>query len=796
LAALVACAPAAPLPLPEGRSILLMFEDDGAKLFGIDSDGGPPPPFTFSRDGALYALAYDAPLGALAVPAGLTTAFDGVAAGRRLPAGYRAHRADLDRDPPSWSPIDPNELPDPIRLFELPGLSLGPCEEMGGCFRFAEGTERCEIPCVEPVFERRAPDPPAPPAIPDATPCAPGFEEVAPDGARNFPICRALESSCAAGEVHFLGDAACSPAGGRCPAGDYADPLPAGDVLYVRAGAASPGDGSLGAPFPSITDAIGRAAPGSVIAVAKGVYDEAVTVDRDVHLAGACRETIVRGPVARMRAVIGVAASATVASLRIEPMGSIGLVVEPSAYATIRDVEVSRVPTGIAVLGTADIDRAAVLDVTLAGVRVDGRASLDQVVVDGGADGVDVAGIAEINGLRATDLTADALEASGGSITVVGFAARGVARGIDVLDGAVAEVSAFDIGAASEFAIRARSSDLSVEDGMVLECREGIRVVGSAATIADTWIDGSSNENFIAEQASVANLERVVLSGTSKFGIHVVRSRATLRDVRIRDNLLDRSDGEGIVLFGEASIDAARVAIERVGDFGIHALDGGGASDVVLEDVAITDVAPTAENAYGIAFGDYSPPNPAATPLSATRLSIARVRFGIDLVTGESNRIEDLGIAEVAAGIRTIGGTLVVTRAEVGDVSGTAFSVASGELELNDLVLAGGDIGVRSAGWINTPVSGVDSKVNLTRFLITGADRCILLDQNSRSALNLGIVSACGTGLEVAATGYDLCMVEGDVIYRMNESHNLLVTGTQASHCSGSALSSSVGSGR
>ncbi|MCZ7686077.1 MAG: DUF1565 domain-containing protein [Sandaracinaceae bacterium] len=92
-------------------------------------------------------------------------------------------------------------------------------------------------------------------------------------------------SSCAGGEAHFQGEAGCAPLG-ACPAGEWADGL-GGDVLFVRAGA-SGGDGSRASPFGTIAAALAAARAGTIVALSKGSFDEAVVLSSGVSLRGAC----------------------------------------------------------------------------------------------------------------------------------------------------------------------------------------------------------------------------------------------------------------------------------------------------------------------------------------------------------------------------------------------------------------------------------------------------------------------------------------------------------------------------
>lgn len=84
-------------------------------------------------------------------------------------------------------------------------------------------------------------------------------------------------------------------------------------MLYVRAGAPAGGDGSAAAPFATIGAAMGPAASGTIIAVGKGSYDEAVQLEAGVTLFGACvAETVIASSVTSTTAgTINVAGAGT-----------------------------------------------------------------------------------------------------------------------------------------------------------------------------------------------------------------------------------------------------------------------------------------------------------------------------------------------------------------------------------------------------------------------------------------------------------------------------------------------------
>lgn len=138
---------------------------------------------------------------------------------------------------------------------------------------------------------------PWPESSPLATaPCTSGWRQVEDDGVATCdPWPEGGSRSCAVEEAHFPGGPTCSRIGTDCPTGDWAEDLPVdGSIFYVAAGAPAGGDGTRESPFGTIGEATDAAEEGTVIALSKGTFDEAVTLRNGVALWGACvAETVV-----------------------------------------------------------------------------------------------------------------------------------------------------------------------------------------------------------------------------------------------------------------------------------------------------------------------------------------------------------------------------------------------------------------------------------------------------------------------------------------------------------------------
>ncbi len=111
---------------------------------------------------------------------------------------------------------------------------------------------------------------------------------------------------CPIGQAQFLGDQDCSPIGPSCPTGPFpvdaairaAAPGFTGSILYVEPGGT--GDGTATAPFGSLEIATDASAHGDIIALAKGLYSQVLSIHRAIAVVGArVARTIIRAPTPR-----------------------------------------------------------------------------------------------------------------------------------------------------------------------------------------------------------------------------------------------------------------------------------------------------------------------------------------------------------------------------------------------------------------------------------------------------------------------------------------------------------------
>lgn len=223
---------------------------------------------------------------------------------------------------------------------------------------------------------------PAPVAMPMLTPCPDGWTEHQVAGVTVCdPTAGVGPQVCPQGEAHFVGTSGCRPVGVTCPSGEFAQGLPASNVLYVRPGGT--GNGTQAEPFGTINEALGQAMDGTVIALAAGTYDEVVRLKTGVTLQGACAARTWIRPSTSGGASVRVPADVTNAALvgvGIGPSDNAGAVIQ--GHARLEGVVVEQaMAAGILVAG----GRLVAQDTVVRGTRpqMDGTLGGGVTVLEG-----------------------------------------------------------------------------------------------------------------------------------------------------------------------------------------------------------------------------------------------------------------------------------------------------------------------------------------------------------------------------------------------------------------------------
>ena len=404
------------------------------------------------------------------------------------------------------------------------------------------------------------PEPPAAPAVAEMVtlePCPAGWRAI-PGGGASATVCwpwpAESPNPCGDAEAHFPGEDACARVGAACPSGDWPEGLPAGaTVLHVREGAAL-GDGSPTSPLGTVSEALAVAAPGSIVAIARGTYDEALTVPAGVTLWGACAAGVTltsstMGPTVRVGG-----ADVVVRDVRITGSGN-GVVVAAGGSCLLRDAIVTATGIGILAAGGASMDASSVVVRDTAPLS-DTTLGLGLVAMEGALVRVSRASLARnrLAAAYATDAgTALVLEDVAILDTRSEASSATFGRGIGVEDAA-------SVTAERVFVDQSRDIAIAIVDGSVTLTDVVVRdVLGSDA-------DGSLGRGAHFYR-SIATMTRVLIERARESGV-LVATESTLagdqlvvRDTRAR--LSDDLEGGGVYVQAAASATLSRVSLER-----------------------------------------------------------------------------------------------------------------------------------------------------------------------------------------------------------------------------------------
>lgn len=555
----------------------------------------------------------------------------------------------------------------------------------------------------------------AEPAAPSFLPCAPGWREVVADGVTTcdpYPEGGA-RTDCADDEAHFPGEPGCARVGTACPADGWPAKLPAtGTILYVRAGAT--GDGSSrDAPLGSVTEALARATPGTVVAVAMGTYDEALAIGAGVTVVGACvagtrltngdatlREGVVRftgeGAVLRNLSIAGAARPGILS----EATGGVSLRVE--------DVIVSDV---------------IALGIALDGGRLEGRSVVVRDVEVDPASGMFGRGIGASN--ATVDLSRVVVERTRST----GVLAADPACRYTLTDAAVRD--SFDRpDAVLGRGVTAQAGAHIELSRVVIERSREVGVAafnpGSSIALADVVIrdtlgrgDGEYGTGIQVLEGTRVTSTRVVVERSHTHGVSAAGAGATFEgtDLLVRDTDAERSSrgyGGGVVAADGASTTLTRALVLRSRQTGIGA--GGVGTTVSISDVGVRDVASDlGSGRFGVGVWAQ---NDAA--IDGARVGVEACRTaGVGAVSGASVTLVDARVdgvesaecaattcpdeaAAIGAVAHLYGGTIRLTRFVIRDAASCGVAVGrapwdpadpGGAMDLEDGVISAVPVG-------------------------------------------------------------------------------------------------------
>jgi len=577
-------------------------------------------------------------------------------------------------------------------------------------------------------FEPPAPEPPASPVL---TPCPKGWREVADaDGAATCdPYPEGGAKACGADEAHFPGEPACTRIGRPCPVGDFPEDLPAGSTaIYVRPGAVG-GDGREASPYGSIAEALADATDGAIVALAKGTYDEVVTLARPVTLRGACvAETIVTSSVP----------SDFDATITIAFRGG----------ARLEDLTVSGERTAVRVSGDA-------VAAEMESVLVDGAAV---IAVEVGAGASLAAHSIVVRGTRSSSR-----RDFGSALEVFGAAHATVSRAIFEDNRTVGLLSAepgSDLEAMDVVVRRTSTSEGALDFGFGIQVQGGARAVVSRALFEGNHSAGMNS----------------ALPGSELFATDVI-----VRGTEAREQ--DDEAGYGLEVFAGARAEVSRAVLDGNRATGAVALDE--ETEIVLSDVVVRDTRARLRDGdagYGIdvqdgAHGDVSRALLArcgATALLALGAGANLVAEDVtvrDTLGRESDRAGGYGVTVENAALLTL------TRARVDGSRGVGI-VASGvgaTAELADVDVVGTleqeCAALGTCNGFGTGLAALDTgTLDVTRFRSSDAVMCgVQVAAFGQADLHVGVISGNAIGANLQFEGFDPRRLQDGVIYRDNE---------------------------
>jgi len=688
-----------------------------------------------------------------------------------------------------------------------------------------DGALEIAPPAIPWWSEESGGEPPVAP--PQLEPCPAGWRSIDEDGVtRCEPWPESGHADCSLGSVHFPGEPGCVPIGAACPAGDFADALPAAGVLYVLASAATGGDGTRARPFARVSDALAAATSGTIVAVGKGRYDEPIALPAGVTLRGACSaETLLTssveddfdpivlvasrgGAIAGVRIgegarsglqVRGMGASVELDGVLVHQARGYGIVVTAGSALTGHDLVISDSAVrprdgtqGWALYvesGTVVVDRLALERSTAFGAFVTGtgaqlqieRAVIRDTQPRAGRYGVGIH-VKEGGTLGATSSVIEINREAGLEIVDAGSVARltsvvvretseraldgRLGHAIDVYPSAAAELRRCVVAASAQAAITVAGEAL-VEDALILDTRS-------------TAVGG---EGLHVTAGGVVSVHRARFERNHGGAIiaREVGSRLEIEDLLVRDTdiaMFEEQKGRGLVAQLGASVRVARAILERNHDEGISAYDEG--TTLELEDVLVrSTLAAMIGDEHGRGLGVQG----GATATARRCVFDSNREVGIFVGAARATlTLEDVVITDTQ--LRTdgltgrgldveLGAMAIATRMLVRRNHDSALYTGA------DAVVVGHDVRIEDTrengcvpdgcvrGGIATGSYG--GSLALERFAVRGAALCgVHVALDGQADLTNGEIAGAAIGACVQVDGYDLSRLTTSVAYHDN----------------------------
>lgn len=577
---------------------------------------------------------------------------------------------------------------------------------------------------------------------PRLTPCAEGWREV--PGAHHVATCEPYAEAgyaegCAFDEVHLPGTPGCARIGPTCPTDGWPADLPADRaLLYVDDDAAPGGDGRTRATaMRQISDAVAAAAtPGTVIAVAVGRYDEAISLSNGQTLWGACvsgTRIVTRASSERSETEAAVVISSDGAALRnvaIEGPERVGILVTGGSGVSVERVVVERARiVGLYPIGGSSVTAR---DLVVRGTRFteSTRAGGAGIAVERGARLV--LSRALIDGNRTFGLQADGVgtQLDASDVVVRGTLAQEsddtLGRGVNVQAGAHLTLTRALVVGNTDAGLFAGSGGAP-----------GTTLAATDVVVRGTHAEERSDfagRGLLAQSRSHVTLVRVLVDGNREEGLVATDAGTVLEasDVVVRGTLSREADGlfgRGIEVQLGAHVTLARALVEQNRNAGLHVYGEGSVVDAT--DLWVRDTMPEiSAGTFGVALWAQL-----GGTLRGSRVHLERSRFAGVVSTGSATvALRDLALDGV-------------------EPSACPESVCVGTM---------GGFGL---------VANSGGTLSVDAFTVGGASLCGLLvgadAASGESAITLGsgAITGAAVGVCVQAPGYDSALAQRHVTF-------------------------------
>jgi hypothetical protein len=595
-------------------------------------------------------------------------------------------------------------------------------------------------------------------------------------------------TECALGEAHFPGEAGCAAVGDPCPSGPFADDLPSdAPLIYVDAAATAGGDGSLATPYAALSE-VGwtSLAPGSVVALAGGSYEGAISLRPGVELVGACAaETVLTGlsaPVPGVVMTTGAGEPAVLRNLRIASPPQVGIRVESGALTVDGVVVDDAVGAGLYVDG-AGVTVEVRSSVFAAGRSIDGDLGFGILVSEGSVDASRAFFDGNLEG--GVYVSGDGAEVHLADVAIEDVRPREAdglsGRGVTVDGGGRVEADGLWIVRAHEAGFLAGG--------------EGTEAILADVVIRETQVrpgDELLGHGLRVNAGAHVEASRLLAIGNHEAAVAVVDAGAELRlmDAILAESLphpVSMDYGHGVQVLRGARMEGSRLVIADNTQVGVFV--SGTGTEALFSDVVVRDTQPSANDGH-LGNGVTVIQN---AHFMGERLLVSD-NHEVGLVVGVDEARADLTdvlIRRTRVREADEQGGYGITAARSGVIEGVRVSVED-SASLGILTALGGTASFQDVSVVRVERScstepgascplpagygaATTSTLRLERFVIRDAVTCgvMVASEGIAPSLDLtdGLVTGSAIGACVQVEGYDLGRLMSGVRYEDNDTN-------------------------